>query len=110
MKKPPFSNAGMTVAAVAVGFGIAWIDSRPTWDDAGVTAFAIFLTTMIFGGMRPQHAWLSALAVGMWIPLLGVIRSGNYGSVLALVFAFAGAYAGALARKFLGKSESTPSI
>jgi hypothetical protein len=89
------------VLGVAVGLGliIAWVDSRPTWDDAGITAAAIILVTAILGLILPGWAWLWALAVGGWIPALGIALHGNFGSLLALVIAFAGAYAGALGRK-----------
>jgi hypothetical protein len=41
-----------------------------------------------------QRPWLLALAVGMWIPLRGIIVTHNYGSILALIIAFVGAYGG----------------
>jgi hypothetical protein len=109
MKKSYSHKGAILLAALTAGWVITWVDSRPTWDDTGITAVAIFATTMMFGGLRPQQVWLSALAVGIWIPLLGLIRFGNYATVLALVFAFAGAYAGALVRYLLGKSRSAVS-
>src|SRR2546421_7826876 len=38
------------VAAV-VGWGIAMVDSRPGWDDTGITAGAVFGTALIFGAL-----------------------------------------------------------
>ena len=55
----------------------------------GMLAFSGLLG--LIGGRRP---WLLALAVGLWIPLYEILRSQNFGSLLALAFAFAGAYAG----------------
>jgi hypothetical protein len=89
----------MLTLAMGLGISIAYVDSRPTWDDSGVTAFALFFIAAAFGFMAPRWAWAWALALGVWIPLLGVLRTGNYGSLLALLFAFAGAYGGMLLRK-----------
>lgn len=97
------------VLGIAVGLGlvIAWVDSRPTWDDAGITAGAIVLVTAVLGLVLPRWAWLWALAVGGWIPVLGIASHRNYGSLLALLIAFAGAYAGALVRNGLSALSRT---
>lgn len=89
----------LLVGAVAAGLSIAWIDSRPGWDDTSVTAGAVFLVCAALGWMNPKYAWLWALTVGIWIPAAGIVRQGNYGSLLALAFAFAGSFLGAVARK-----------
>jgi hypothetical protein len=88
----------LVVLAVSVGVAIAYVDSRPTWDDTGITAVAITVMSFHFAALSPVRPWLWALAVGLWVPTLG-IATGNYGSTVALVFAFVGAYAGALARR-----------
>jgi hypothetical protein len=106
MKLRLWSNVFLVVAGVAAGLAIAWVDSRPSWDDTGISAAAIFLAAFILGALSSNQAWMSALAVGVWIPLLGIIRSRNYASGLALAFAFAGAYAGWAVRKLLGKLAS----
>ena len=84
----------LPAVAVVAGWLIAYVDSRPTWDDTGVTALAIVVACGALGFMRPERPWLWALAVGVWIPLVGVVVTHNYGSVLALLIAFAGAYGG----------------
>ena len=89
----------MLIFALCLGGCITYIDSRPTWDDTGVTAAALFLSAAVFGFASPRWAWAWGLALGLWIPLLGIPRAGNYGSLLALLFAFAGAYGGFLLRK-----------
>src|SRR5258708_25684584 len=107
MKESRCLAPGLFIAALIAGLAITWVDSRPSWDDTGMTALFILVATFILGALLPRQAWLSALAVGAWIPLLGVIRAGNYGAVLALVFAFAGAYAGAFGRRLLSRKQST---
>ncbi|MCX6543552.1 MAG: hypothetical protein NTV05_03960 [Acidobacteria bacterium] len=89
----------LPVLALVSGALITYVDSRPGWDDAGVTAFAILAVCAILGLIGPKRPWLWALAVGLWIPLLGIVMTHNYGSVLALLIAFAGAYGGMAVRK-----------
>lgn len=86
---------------LTLGLLIATIDSRPSWDDTGITAGAVLIATGLLGLIYPQRAWLWALAVGLWIPAWGILAHQNYGALIALVFAFAGAYGGALTRKIL---------
>ena len=93
--------AGQTLVAVVVGLGVAWVDSRPHWDDTGIIAVTIFVACALLGTTRPRLAWLWALAVGLWLPLENILLHHNYPSLLALVFAFAGAYAGAFVRQLL---------
>ena len=99
MRKTP--SIGLLLAAIVLGLLIAWVDSRPTWDDAGITAGALFLTAAFFGALRPFHAAVWALAVGVWVPLFGIVLRHNFGSLLALAVALFGAYAGAIARRFV---------
>jgi hypothetical protein len=89
----------LLVVGLSLGILITWVDSRPTWDDTGITAAAVLFVTAALGMAMPERAWLWALAVGGWIPVLGIALHNNYGGVLALVIAFAGAYLGALGRK-----------
>jgi hypothetical protein len=102
MKARPLT-AVLAIVAIALGLAIAWIDSRPGWDDAGLTAGAVFLAAAFFAALVPRRPWLWALAVGAWIPLFGIIGSRNTGSLLALGIAFAGAFAGAFVRKSLAR-------
>jgi len=87
--------------ALLFGLAIAYVDSSPGWDDTGVSAAAVLGASGLFGVLYPARPWLWALAVGVWIPAYEIIREFNYASLLALVFSFAGAYAGAVVRKRL---------
>jgi hypothetical protein len=87
--------------AVVLGVAIAYIDSRPNWNDAGITALALFATSAVCGALAPTRPWLWALAIGVWIPIFGNVLAGNFASLLVLVFPFAGAYAGKAGRKML---------
>ena len=89
------------LAAIAMGIGIHWIDSRPNWDDAGVTAGLIVVVAGAFGFASPKRAWLWAIAVGIWIPLAGILHGGGIEEALVLLIAIVGAYAGVLFRKLI---------
>jgi hypothetical protein len=85
--------------AIIIGLIIGWVDSRPSWDDAGITALAILLATASLGAAIPTRAWVSGFAVGGSILILNVVLNRNYGAAVALIIAFTGAYAGAAIRK-----------
>ena len=80
--------------AIVMGLIVAWIDSRPNWDDTGISAILIFSIALIFGYLASQKPWIIALAVSIWIPLFSIISSPNYGGLLALIPGFIGAYIG----------------
>lgn len=98
------------VFLLAVGLGglIAYVDSRPNWDDTGITAGLIFLVCFVCTVLFPQRPWLWALAVGVWVPIVAIMTSQNYGALLALAVAFTGAYAAKLLRIYLAPSKVTP--
>lgn len=85
--------------ALILGGLITYVDSQPGWDDTGVTAMAVLAVSGLLGLVAPRRPWLWALAVGAWIPLLGILRDGNRGTLLALAIALAGAYAGMAVRR-----------
>jgi hypothetical protein len=81
------------LAAIS-GIGIAWIDSRPNWDDTGISIFMIASAATLFGYLTSQKPWLIALAVSLWIPVLSIATTQNYGGLLAFIPGFAGTYTG----------------
>lgn len=85
-----------TLQAAALGLGalITWFDSRLNFGDTGVTAGILFVAAAAFSYFAPRRPWLWALLLAGGIPLLGIARSGNYGSLLALAIALVGAYGG----------------
>jgi len=84
----------LAAAAVAAGLAIALLDSRPGWDDAGITAVLLFATAFSVAAVARRRPWLWALLVGGWTPLLEVTTMGAAGSLIALVIAALGAGAG----------------
>jgi hypothetical protein len=90
--------------ALGVGLGLvlAFIDSRPGFDDTGITAVllvAAALTSVLVAGPALALAGSPILATAAWTALVGlwiVIVERSTGSVLALVFAAIGAGAAVL--------------
>ena len=81
------------VVAVAIGIGsiVGFVDSRPTWDDTGVTAGVLVLAALVLACIRPSAAWLIGLALGLPVVLFNAITRGGFGSLLAVAFSMAGA-------------------
>ena len=81
---------------LCAGIGIAWVDTRPRWDDTGVTAGAIFIVAA-GGSLAQVPPWLAAgLVAG---PILVAELSGGTGVLLSMPLALAGAYVGAFIRQ-----------
>jgi hypothetical protein len=94
----------LLAAAVLAGLFSAYVDSRPNWDDTGILAFGILIVSGLITLLGYRRPWVIALAVGIWIPLYWIFTTQNYGSILALVFSFVGAYGGWLVRLGIQKT------
>ena len=96
----------LVAPAVLVGLGIAWVDSRPHWDDTGITAGCLLLSAGLLSLIAPRRPWLLALGVGLWIPIHLILQKPTLGSVLGglviLAIPMLGAYAGMAVRKVIG--------
>ncbi len=91
----------LLAVAIFTGLFVAYVDSRPTWDDTGITVGAILLTSGLLTLLGHRKPWLIALAIGLWMPLYETYLSHSFrlpGVILLPVFvlfvSFAGAYAG----------------
>lgn len=102
------------MVAVALGIAIAYVDSRPKWDDAGITAFSMLLSAGVLGLIGPQRPWLWALGIGIWIPFHGIARAPTLGSLvgglLILTFPMVGAYAGVAFRRVVAMVCGTQTL
>jgi hypothetical protein len=83
----------LAVTAV-VGIVIAYVDTRPTWDDTGITVFAMLIAGGVIGLFINMHPWLFALALGIWLPLYYLLFKHNWTMLILLVIPLAGVYAG----------------
>jgi hypothetical protein len=97
--------------ALMLGALIALVDASPGWDDTGVSAAMLLSASGLVGALHPARAWLWALAVGVWIPLLGIALHGSAtpvaGIILPLAFALGGAYTGAFVRRRLDRVNNS---
>jgi len=93
--------------AVVAGLFFAYVDSRPTWDDTGITVGVILLTSGLLALIGFQRPWLLALAIGLWLPLYEIITTHTYASIAALVIACIGAYGGWIVRLGIRKTFHT---
>ncbi len=84
----------LLAVAVLSGLFIAYVDSRPTWDDTGITVGAILLVCGLIALLGYRRPWLLALAVASWLPLYEISTTHNFGSIIALAVGFIGAYGG----------------
>ncbi len=80
--------------SVMLGLLIAYVDSRPPWDDTGITVFAILLGGGIIGLLLQKRPWLYALAFGIWLPLFSIFFKHDFMMLITLIFPFIGVYAG----------------
>ena len=91
------------VFAIVAGSVIAWVDTRPSWDDTGVTAGALLGVAglVALAGLR----WWIAAGLVVCPLLLAEIRSAGWGLVVAPAFAAVGGIGGALLRRITGHSQ-----
>jgi hypothetical protein len=94
MKRHIILSGGALVSGLAIG----WIDTRPGWDDTGVTIALILLTSGVLGFAVPKHAWVRALIIGGCVALLNILRSGRYDALVAVAVALIGGFLGSLPR------------
>lgn len=94
----------MAALAAAVGVAIAWVDARPTWDDAGITAGALVLTAGLAagGGLR---WWGAALVVATPI-LFAELPKAGWGILVLLPFTTVGSLLGAALRRAARRMRS----
>mgnify|MGYP001620072874 CR=1 FL=1 len=84
----------LSAAALAVGCGIAWMDSRPHWDDTGVTAASLLLSALL-AALCGLPGILAAILVAGPLAIAMAIQ-GSTIALIVLAFASAGAVIGRL--------------
>jgi hypothetical protein len=108
-------DAGVLVLALALGLAIGWVDSRPHWDDTGITAGLLFLSAAAVTFLAPRRPWLWGLSVGVgiWLEFVRNAISGGHASfrslalmpLIPLVFPLAGAYGAYFLRRAIEGSR-----
>jgi hypothetical protein len=96
-------DLGLIAVATAAGLVVAWIDSRPGWDDTGITAALLVLAAAAIAAFAGRRPWLWALLVGAWTPAIEIMAEDSAASLIAIGFAAVGAMGGwLLARSAAG--------
>ena len=103
----PTSAPVAPVIGLLLGAGIGYVDSRPTWDDTGITVGAVVLCAFVTAAISPRWAWLSGLAVGLPVLVFNAVLHGGYAAVVAVGIGLAGAGAGYAAGKLLRTLDPT---
>jgi len=93
----------LAVLSIGLGLTIGYVDSRPTWDDTGITAALLLLGAAIAAALSRRRPWLWALLIGAWVPLFEIGSSAGLVSLTGLAIAAIGAFGG----YFLAKATGT---
>jgi hypothetical protein len=91
----------LLIVSIVAGLVIGYIDSRPHWDDTGITVGMILFASACLGFIMPRRAWIWAIALSVWVPVWNVVLHNTYSSLVALPIAFTGAYLGVLIYKLV---------
>lgn len=110
MKRLTRTDIVAVMLSVAIGVVIAYVDSRVTWDDAGITAGALFVTSAVAAAVSPRAAWIVGFATGLPVVAFNIALHGNVGSLFAIVVTLIGAVLGRFVGKTIGRSEMPGSI
>jgi predicted acyltransferase len=86
----------LALVAAAISVTLGYLDSRPSWDDTGITAALLLLTSAMSAGLSGRRPWLWALLTGVWIPVFEVWGTAGLASLAALGVSTIGAFGGYL--------------
>jgi hypothetical protein len=98
-------EVGLIVLAAFAGGAIAFLDSRPGWDDTGITVGLLLLAAGAAAFASGRRPWLWAVLVGAWTPGVEMATGGSVASLAALAFASLGAFGGWAIRRSLQAAE-----
>lgn len=100
---------GVVLLALVIGVAIAYVDSRATWDDAGITAGALFITSAVLAAVSPRAAWLIGIIVGLPVLAFNIVLHGNVGAIMGIVVSLLGAGVGYFIGRAIGRREMSSS-
>ena len=86
----------LALVAGAIGLTLGYLDSRPSWDDTGITAALLLLSSAMAAGLSGRRPWLWALLTGIWIPIFEAWGAAGLASLAALGVSTFGALSGYL--------------
>jgi hypothetical protein len=100
-------SLAVILIAIAIGCVLGYVDSRPGWDDTGVTAGAVLISAAALALARPRAAAPVGVLVGLPVVLFDTILHGGYGSLLAFAFSMAGAALGYGVGRVHGRQQAS---
>lgn len=106
---PPRPVVLLGAIALAYGVLVASIDSRPGWDDTGITAALLVVGAAFTAALDGRRPWLWTLLIGAPLAIIEVPASGSAASLVGLLFAGIGASFGLLVRRAIGSGSRQPS-
>jgi hypothetical protein len=99
-----------------VGVLVGLMDVKAT--EVQMTALLLIAFGFFAGFNQPRRAWRWALLLGVWVPIFAFIAMGvgltrfrvqeQFGSLIALIPAFLGTYAGVVVKKLSERAQATP--
>ena len=98
---PNRRSIALAAAALIAGIAIGWNDSRPTWDDTGITAGLLVVAGAVFGVVDARRWWIWALLIGLGTPLFEISWRGRHGVAGGVRVQRSGAAGGAGASRSL---------
>ncbi len=103
----------MHLFTLFLGIVVGLVDLRSS--EPQFAALLLLVFGLFAGFAQPRRAWLWALLLGIWVPILGILsymlhlsagtNTEAFTSTIALIPAFVGAYAGAIIKR-LSAAES----
>ncbi len=98
----------LPLLTLLLGIIVGWFDVKAT--EVSISVLMLLAFGIFAGFAAPRSAWLSALFLGIWVPVFALVAANLHltnpttvelvTSFLSLLFAFAGAYAGVVIRHF----------
>ncbi len=89
------------LVSILMGLVIYWVNTLPNWDDAGIIATSIVLTSAVISYFYKTIPLVWGLAISCWIPVFGIIKTGDYKMLLILLFGLIGSLGGYFVRKLM---------
>jgi hypothetical protein len=91
----------LLIAALVFGLLIGWLDTRPQWDDTGITVVAVLLVSLLLGAATPSRPWFHGLVFGVTLAMIELGAGSIPGTVVTLLLALAGSLLGGVVRRAL---------
>lgn len=100
-----------------VGVLVGLMDAPGRATEVQLTVLLLLAFGFFAGFNQPRHAWRWGLLLGVWVPIFAFIAMGvgitqfraeqQFGSLIALIPAFLGTYAGVVVKRFSERAQDS---